>query len=273
LPEVEESLVLSRYLPRKDKSCLLCVLRASVVIIPIRRCGKKNYRGESMGEVFQFRSSASLEMLTGRKAYTLTALLHLIHTCTESSIFYHTFSAFLKMREVHVPYNSDFALWVYRQLGEKALAERMMAVDFGEYNTVESLRRRLEGIIESHEAFRPGAFAKKADEPFYLYDVQRFVYLTDKFAYDLKSFREVLPTISLYSLYYHFIESRIETKLQTDDFSNWIEKGLGLSGLARKIRSIDISAYDLEGLRGRMIRLIDDHLRDREKGVEKKKSP
>jgi hypothetical protein len=212
-------------------------------------------------------------MLTGRKAYTLDELLHLVHTCTESSIFYHTFSAFLKMREVHVPYNSDFALWVYRQLGEKALAERMMAVDFTEYNTVESLRRRLEGLIESYRVFRPVAFDKKADEPFYLHDLQRFVYLTDKFAYDLTSFREILPTISLYSLYYHFIESRLETKLQTDDFSNWIERSLELPDLARKIRAIDISAYDLEGLRARMIRLIDDHLRDREKGVKKKKSP
>jgi len=223
-----------------------------------------------MGEVFQFRSSASLEKLTGRKAYTLTALLHLIHTCTESSIFYHTFSAFLKMREAHVPYNSDFALWVYRQLGEKALAEQMMAVDFGEYNTVESLRRRLEGIIESYQDIRPVAFSKKADDPFYLHDVQRFVYLTDKFAYDLKSFREVLPTISLYSLYYHFIESRLETKLQTDDFSNWIEQSLGFPDLAQKIRSIDISAYNLEGLRARMIRLIDDHIPPRENGTRKK---
>ena len=225
-----------------------------------------------MGEVFQFRSTASLEKLTGRKAYTLAELLHLIHTCTESSIFYHTFSAFLKMREVHVPYNSDFALWVYRQLGEKALAERMMAVDFTEYNTVESLRRRLEGIIESHQVFRPIAFEKKADEPFYLHDVQRFVYLTDKFTYDLKSFREVLPTISLYSLYYHFIEARLETKLQTDDFSNWIEQSLRLPDLAQRIRGIDISAYNLEGLRAQMIRLIDDYIHGQDQAAKKKKS-
>jgi len=213
-----------------------------------------------MADVFQFRSSASLEKLTGRKAHLLAELLHLIHTCSESSIFYHTFSAFLKMREVRVPYNSDFALWVYQSLGEKALAEKMMAVDFSEYNTVESLRMRLAGIIESYQSFRPAAFKKKADEPFYLHDVQRFVYLTDKFAYDLKSFRELLPTISLYSLYYHFIEARLETKLQTDDFSNWIQESLQLPDLAKKIRAIDIHVYDLEGLRSRITDLIDEHL-------------
>jgi hypothetical protein len=213
-----------------------------------------------MSDVLQFRSTASLERLTGRKAYTLGELLHLIHTCTESSIFYHTFSAFLKMREVRVPYNSDFALWAYQGLGEKALAEKMRAVDFAEHNTVESLRSRLAGIIESYHSLRPMAFEKKADEPFYLHDVQRFVYLTDKFAYDLKSFRELLPTISLYSLYYHFIESRLETKLQTDDFSNWIQESLQLPDLAKKIRGIDIHMYDLEGLRSRITALIDEHL-------------
>lgn len=215
-----------------------------------------------MGEVLQFRSSASLEKLTGSKAYTLVELLHMIHTCTESSIFYHTFSAFLKMREVRLPYNSDFASWVYGSLNEKALAEQMMAVDFFEYNTVENLRKRLAGIIESYRSLRPSAFEKKADEPFYLHDVQRFVYLTDKFAYDLKSFRDLLPTISLYSLYYHFIESRLETKLQCDDFSNWMQESLALPGLAKKIRGIDIHVYTLEGLRERMISLIDEYLEE-----------
>jgi len=209
-----------------------------------------------MAKVLQFKSSASLEKLTGRKADTLKALLHLIKTCSGSSIFYHTFSAFLKLREAQVPYNSDFAIWVYRSLNEIGLAERIMAIDFSEYSTVDSLRDRLIRIIENYEELKPAAFDKQADEPFYLHDVQRFVYLTDKFAYDLKSFSEILQGISVYSLYYHFIESRLETKLQTDDFSSWIEESLGLSDLARRIKGIDFNVYTLEGLRSRIIELI-----------------
>jgi len=215
-----------------------------------------------MAKVLQFKSSASLEKLTGRKADTLKALLHLIKTCSGSSIFYHTFSAFLKLREAQVPYNSDFAIWVYRSLNEIALAERMMAIDFSEYSTLEDMRNRLMTIMEEHERQRPPAFQKRGDEPFYLHDVQRFVYLTDKFAYDLKSFREILPTISVYSLYYHFIESRLETKLRNDDFSTWIEEDLGLHDLATRIRRIDINVYNLEGLRSRIMSLIDEHLAD-----------
>lgn len=78
-------------------------------------------------------------MLTGKKAFDIKGLFHLIKTCSESSIFYHTFSAFMKMREVQLPYNSDFAIWVYRSLNEKALAEKLMVIDFSEYNNVERL--------------------------------------------------------------------------------------------------------------------------------------
>ena len=225
-----------------------------------------------MGEVLQFRSSASLEKLTGTKAYTLDELLHMIRTCTESSIFYHTFSAFLKMREVRLPYNSDFASWVHESLNEKDLAEQMMGVDFFEYNTVDALRDRLAGIIDNYRSLRPSAFEKKADEPFFLHDVQRFVYLTDKFAYDLKSFREILPTISLYSLYYHFIESRLETKFECDDFSIWIEESLAMPELAKRIRSIDIHVYTLEGLRERIIAIIEEYMLVRDNSEEKKRA-
>lgn len=213
-----------------------------------------------MINVLQFRSSASLEVLTGKRAYTLPEFLDLIRTCTESSIFNHTFSAFHKLREARAPYNSDFAVWVLRHLGENALAEKIMAVDFREYSSVESLRQRLVHIIESYRTLKPGAFEKKADDPFFLHDVQRFIYLTDKFAYDLSSFRELLPSISRDSLYYHFIESRLETKLETDDFSTWIEKSLGLTELAGRIRRIDIHVHTLEGLRAKIMEMVDEYI-------------
>jgi len=216
-----------------------------------------------VGDVFQFRSSASLEKLTGRKAYNLEDLLDLLKTCPDSSIFYHTFSAFLAMREAQAPYNTDFAIWVFRSLNEKALAEKLMAVDLSECETIESLRMRLIEIIESYREQKPDAFQRIADEPFYLYDIIKIVYLTDKFAYDLKSFRELLPTISIYSMCFHFIESRLRTQLHADDFSTWIEQSLNIPDLAQMIRKIDINVYTLEGLRTRIIQVVDEHLEKR----------
>jgi hypothetical protein len=212
-----------------------------------------------MAGVFQFLSSASLEKLTGRKAESLDGLLGLIKTCPDTSIFYHTFSAYMKMREIRLPYNNDFTYWISSSLNEKVLAEKIMAIDVSEYNTVGSLRMRLVEIIEEYRRRNSKAFRKRADEPFYLYDIIRVIYLTDKFAYDLRSFREVLATISIYSIYLHFIECRLEKALHIDDFSTWIEYSLGLPDLANKIKTIDLSAYTMEGLRSRIIQLIDEY--------------
>ena len=213
-----------------------------------------------MVRVFQFCSSASLEKLTGLKAHNLEQLLELIKSCPSSSIFYHTFAAFRKMREVQAPYNNDFAVWIVRNLREDALAEKLMAIDLADYDTIEDLRSRLVEIIEGFRKGNGAAFKKKADDPFYLYDVVRFVYLTDKFAYDLTSFRQLLDTISVDSLYYHFIESRLQTKLHTDDFSRWIEESFQNEELAQKIRNIDINIYNLEELRETILGIIDEYV-------------
>lgn len=210
--------------------------------------------------VFQFSSSAPLEKLTGRKAFNLEELLKIVESCPESSIFYHTFSAFRKMRQVQAPYTNDFSVWISRQLNEEALAEKLMTIDLTEYNTISALRARIIEIIKNYKDENPAAFEKNSDEGFCLYDVVMFVYLTDKFAYDLASFRQMLEFISIDSFYYHFIESRIHTRLQSDDFSNWIEQNVGLPDLAQNIRKIDINIYSLEEMRKKIIQSIDEYL-------------
>lgn len=212
-----------------------------------------------MGDLFQFSSSTSLGKLTGRRAQDLEELLKLIKTCPDSSIFYHTFSTFRKMREVQVPYNNDFAIWISQNLAEEALPEKLTAIELAEHNTIASLRKRIVTIIDDYKKEAPEAFARTAAKPFYLCDAVRIVYLTDKFAYNLKSFREALDSISVDSIYFHFIESRLHTQLQTDDFSRWIDDSLDMPELAAKIRNIDMHIYTLEGLRKKIASLIDGH--------------
>jgi hypothetical protein len=62
-------------------------------------------------------------------------------------------------------------------------------------------------------------------------------------------------------MYYHFFESRLHTQLESNEFSSWIEESLGLPELADQIRKIDCSVFTLEGLRSRVIELIDRHLK------------
>jgi len=215
------------------------------------------------GYVFQFSSSAYLEKLTGKKAYNLDELLKLIESCSLSSIFYHTFSALRKLRKVNVPYTNDFAVWISRNLHEETLSEKLGAIDLTEYNTIESLRARIIEIIEDSKDQNPPAFKKRADEPFCLCEVTRIVYLTDKFAYNLESFGQLLDSISIDSLYFHFIESRLYNQNHLDDISTWIEQSQGLTKLAQSIRNIDISVYTLNEIKAKIAELIDEYLNKR----------
>jgi hypothetical protein len=88
----------------------------------------------------------------------------------------------------------------------------------------------------------------------------RFVYLTDKFAYNLSSFRQLLDSISIDSIYYHFIESRLQSQLQTDDFSDWMQENPDYEELAERIRKIDMNIHTLVELRGRIGDIIDEYL-------------
>ena len=63
-------------------------------------------------------------------------------------------------------------------------------------------------------------------------------------------------------MYYHYIESRLHTQLQSDDFSTWIEESLNIPDLAKRIRKIDINVYTLKGLRSRIIQLIDEYFKE-----------
>jgi hypothetical protein len=70
----------------------------------------------------------------------------------------------------------------------------------------------------------------------------------------------MLDTISTDSIYYHFIESRLQTQLQTDDFSSWMEEKPDYKELAANIRKIDMNIHTLEELRVKIGETIDQYL-------------
>jgi hypothetical protein len=63
--------------------------------------------------------------------------------------------------------------------------------------------------------------------------------------------------MSLHTLHYHLINSRLRLQLKTNDFSFWIEHSLGLPELAEKINRVDFYTNTLEGVRDEVLRLIE----------------
>lgn len=212
------------------------------------------------GVPFHFATSSVLVKLTGRQAATLRELQDGLRTVTGSSIYQHTHHAFRERHYVpDVPQN-DFAYWVGEVLRERALGERLAAVDPYEYTEIRSLRNRLVELVEGH--FKDGGEDLKAPEgqEFHFLESVSVIASTPFVAYDLKGFREVLGKVALRSIYYHFLEARLRLGKKTNDFSLWLAESLGEGDLAASFGRIDFGISTLEDVRRKMLDLLDKRL-------------
>jgi len=88
----------------------------------------------------------------------------------------------------------------------------------------------------------------------------RFSVPTPHEARDLAEFRDQLKQVSISSLYLHIFEARLRPPLGVNDFSHWFETELDLPRLAKKVSSLDPYTQTLEGLRSRIVRLVEEEL-------------
>jgi hypothetical protein len=94
-------------------------------------------------------------------------------------------------------------------------------------------------------------------EPFYLMASDLVVIPTPYLARNLEEFAEGLRKVSIHAIYYHFIDARLRLKLNTNDFSVWLERELDLSQAAEKVNRIDIYTSTLEGVRRGILKVVE----------------
>lgn len=214
----------------------------------------------SRGTPFHFSTNSVLVRLTGIKAATLSELLEEIKTVNGSCIYHHTYHAFRERHFVpEVPQN-DFAYWAGNVLRERALGERLAAVDPYDYTDIRSLRTRFEEIIEEHLKQGGGEGKAAPGQEFHFLEALSIITPLPLEAGDLQSFRETLAGISLRTLDYHFLEARLRLGKRTNDFSLWLSDSLGEKDLALAFERIDFGLSTLEDVRQQMLRLLDRRL-------------
>ena len=69
-----------------------------------------------------------------------------------------------------------------------------------------------------------------------------------------------LRKVSIHSIYYHFIDARLRVKLNTNDFSVWLERDLDMQATARRLNQIDIYTSSLEDVRQSILTTIDSEI-------------
>jgi hypothetical protein len=209
---------------------------------------------------FYFNSAAHLLRIGREKGATLTELLEAIRTCPESSIFQHTFQTLAEHHFITGGFSNDFSHWAFASCNEVELAERLAAIDVREFTSIATLRERLIHIIESYLQKNPRAATRPAMEPFYLMASDLVVVPTPYVARNLEEFADGLHKVSIHAIYYHFIDARLRLKLNSNDFSVWLEKELDLPQAAEKVNRIDIYTLTLEEVRRGILKIIESEM-------------
>ncbi len=212
---------------------------------------------------FKFYTRLNIVEYTGRKAKDLKELLDNIREVPGSVIYNHTHN-FLKRHHYLIPEPpNDFAYWVGEVLQEKALGEQLASIDVREYSTIRSLREKIIEIIENYLAKYTKSREAPDGQEFYFIKAVTFVLPTAYTANTLNEFLEVLKKISVNAIYYHIFEARLRLQNGRNDFSNWIEDGIGDKELAGQIAALDPYSHTLEDLRQHIMELIENRIRSR----------
>ena len=218
-------------------------------------------------EPFKFCTRLTLTEVTGRKAYNIGELLEGIKAADDAVIYHHT-HRFIKQSHHLVPEGAnDFAYWVANTVQADRLGEELTSIDIVRYNSLADLRGAFVGMLERHLAENPGPMRTVAPgREFHFMRAIRFSLPTDCAAADYPGFIECLRNVSVSSLYLHVFEARLRPPYGVDDFSHWFRTNFNDEVVGREISRLDPYSYTLEGLRQRIIRIIEQRLPEVSRG-------
>jgi hypothetical protein len=208
-------------------------------------------------EPFAVKDCALAAIATGRRAQNLRELRDHLQAVHAGCFHYHFWGGLLRPRFDDPEYNNDFASWVRHALHDARLAERLGVLDPAEYADVEQLRRELVDIIEQRLDETEFLAWARRDQQFHFVRAQTVVFDTRKRLARPEELADAIPSLSLGSIYYHFIDARRREPQGVDDFRAWLERfGDDFNGLRERIAAVDPYFVTLSELRERLTALF-----------------
>ncbi len=215
---------------------------------------------------FAVKDCALVAIATGKKAQNLRELRDKLSQIHAGSIYYHFWGGMLRLQFDEPEYNNDFSAWAQNGLHDSCLAERWGAIVPSEYDDLEKLRQELIEVIEERldeSEFVPWS---KTDKQFHFIRSQIVVYDTHHEIHHFRELAEVFPTLSLGSVFYHFIDAQRRYPVGQDDFRTWLsELGNGYDDLIGQLAEVDPYFASLSELRLRLTNIFTNYNNKRTK--------
>jgi hypothetical protein len=209
---------------------------------------------------FEFVTASYLPLIGNHKATNLTELLQGLESCSDASIFYHTFQSLSRHHFLTEGFSNDFAQWVLASCNRPELAEQLASLDIRDYVSLAELRTDLKRLVSDYCQANPRQAETVSFEPFYFGEAIEVAVPLGLEAHTLREFGAAIERLAHAAFHYHFIASRLRLHLRTNDFSTWLEGELGLTDLARRVERIDIYTNTLESAKARLATLVEKEL-------------
>jgi len=209
---------------------------------------------------FQFKTVSYLRRIANQMATTLAQLEEGLETCSDTSIFNHTFQTLSDHHFLTQGFSNDFAQWVLAACNRPELAEHLASLDIRDYLSLAELRADLKRLVSGYCEQYPQQAEQSAFEPFFFYEAIGVEVPLQMEAWTLQEFRDGLEKLSHAAFHFHFIASRLRLQLRTNDFSYWLESCLDLGRLAKHVNRIDIYTNTLESALQTIISLVEKEL-------------
>lgn len=211
---------------------------------------------------FYFIGCLELREMLGRKAADIQQLMAVIEEAPLDSIYYHTYSYFLRHELEPTLFPNDFATWAAVSVRDRVLGERLGIIDPFEFIDLESLRASIVSTIDDHLKSLWNIPRVIQGEPFEFIRSHIIEVDLELTAGSLKEFRDLLATVDRSALFIHICEAKIRKGRRSGDFAMWIgsDSGLGLPDLASQVAAIQPIGLTLEAIRTRILAILDDWL-------------
>lgn len=209
---------------------------------------------------FVFFGCSELREILGHRARDERELMERLEQVPPDSVYYHTFSVFLRHPRMTRAYPNDFANWVAAHIRDQVLAERLAVVDPFQFSSLEELREELISIVDHHLSTLHPVPRVVFGEPFFFVQSHLIEVPTGLVARTLEEFRRCLAEVDASAIYLHALDARVRRELPGGHFAHWIRHELGLASLAEEIARINPYLGGLEQIRGQMLGLLDAEL-------------
>ena len=143
----------------------------------------------------------------------------------------------------------------WRRATSKNWPRDWAALDVRQFVAIEDLRAALVHTIDSYLHAQPRSADRPAFEPFF-FETREIAISLESHASNLTELAKGIRWLSLQSLHYHFVNSRLRLHRRTNDFSRWAETELDFPELAARIDRVDFYTNTLQGVREEILECI-----------------